>query len=118
MIERIAGGWRYRVVAAAAAAAVGRVVEAVDIVALLSVLTASVARSRRGGSLSLEWGCLRRGPIEHKNHKIKKKVTIFGWTQEATNVLQLWIRVVLEAPERIPERIFLGRGLAYVLRSP
>ena len=27
-------------------------------------------------------------------------------------------RVVLEAPERIPERIFLGRGLAYVLRSP
>ena len=27
-------------------------------------------------------------------------------------------RVVLEAPERIPERMFLGRGLAYVLRSP
>ena len=26
--------------------------------------------------------------------------------------------VLLEAPERIPERIFLGRGLAYVLRSP
>ena len=51
MIERIAGGWRYRVVAAAAAA-VGRVVEAVDIVALLPVLTASVARSRRGDSLS------------------------------------------------------------------
>lgn len=59
MIERIAGGWRYRVVVAAAAA-VGRVVEAVDIVALLTLLTASVARTRRGGSLStLEWGCLR-----------------------------------------------------------
>ena len=56
MIERIAGGWRYRVVAAAAAAAVGRVVEAVDIVALLPVLTASVARSRRGGSLSSRVG--------------------------------------------------------------
>ena len=61
MIERIAGGWRYRVVvAAAAAAAVGRVVEAVDIVALLPVLTASVARSRRGGSLSSRVGMSTR----------------------------------------------------------
>ena len=51
MIERIAGGWRYRVVVVVAAA-VGRVVEAVDIVALLTLLTASVARSRIGGSLS------------------------------------------------------------------
>ncbi len=103
MIERIGGGWRYRVVAAAAAAAVGRVVEAVDIVALLSVLTASVARSRRGGSLSLEWGCLRgennnlqsgiraspSSPAQNQKSQIKK-------AQEITKIFFLAISTSTE----------------------
>ena len=42
------------------------------------------------------------------------------WSRRIRSVVlyALFTRVVLEAPERIPERIFLGRGLAYVLRSP